>query len=80
MEEREIIEQTGGQIEGRPIETITAEIRILKARAGEDIIGIGQRLIEAKEQLPHGEWLPWLENEVQFSERSAQQFMRIAKE
>lgn len=64
----------------RPIETITAEIQILKQRAGEDIIGIGQRLIEAKEQLQHGEWLPWLRDEVQFSERSAQQFMRIAKE
>lgn len=79
MDEREIIE-TGGQIEqARPIEVITAEIQILKQRAGEDIIGIGQRLIEAKSRLAHGEWLPWLENEVQFSEASAQRFMRLAK-
>lgn len=74
------MENTNLPAEIRPIETITAEIQILKQRAGEDIIGIGQRLIEAKEQLQHGEWLPWLRDEVQFSERSAQQFMRIAKE
>lgn len=64
----------------RDIETITAEILTLKQNAGDAIIGIGQRLIEAKEMLPHGSWLPWLEEQVEFSERTARNFMRLARE
>ena len=30
--------------------------------------------------LDHGEWLPWLTERVEFSERSAQNFMRLARE
>lgn len=66
--------------EVRDIETITAEILTLKQNAGDAIIGIGQRLIEAKEMLPHGAWLPWLEEQVEFSERTARNFMRLARE
>ena len=64
----------------RSIETITTEILTLKQDAGNAIIGIGQRLIEAKAMLPHGEWLPWLTEQVQFSERSAQNFMKLARQ
>jgi len=64
----------------RTIENITSEILRLKTDAGNAIIGIGQRLIEAKELLPHGEWLPWLNDQVEFSERTAQDFMRLARE
>ena len=64
----------------RTIETITAEIITLKTDAGNAIIGIGQRLIEAKEMLSHGQWLPWLTDQVEFSERTAQDFMRLARE
>lgn len=64
----------------RTIETITAEIEQLKARGGEVIIEIGKRLIEAKERLPHGEWAAWLADRVEFSERTAQEFMKIARE
>ena len=64
----------------RDIETITAEILTLKQNAGDAIIGIGQRLIEAKEMLPHGAWLPWLEEQVEFSERTARNFMCLARE
>lgn len=66
--------------ETRDIETITAEIIQLKHDAGNAIIGIGQRLIEAKAMLPHGEWLPWLEERVEYSERVAQKFMKLARE
>lgn len=65
--------------EVRPIEVITAEIQVLKFQVGTGLIEIGNRLIEAKEQLDHGEWLPWLEDQVQFSEVQAQRFMRLAK-
>lgn len=64
----------------RTIETVTEEILRLKSDAGNAIIGIGQRLTEAKEMLPHGEWLPWLTERVDFSERTAQNFMRLARE
>ena len=64
----------------RSIETITSEILQMKEDAGNAIIGIGQRLIEAKAMLPHGEWTQWLTEQVEFSERTAQNFMRLARE
>ena len=64
----------------RTIEAITQEILTCKVRAGEAILQIGRCLIEAKELLPHGEWLPWLNERVEFTERQAQRFMRLAKE
>ncbi len=64
----------------RDIETITGEIIQLKQDAGNAILSIGQRLIEAKALLPHGEWLPWLTERVEFSERTAQNFIRLARE
>ncbi len=38
----------------------------------------GELLIEAKATVRHGEWLPWLSANVQFSERTAQGYMRLA--
>lgn len=64
----------------RSIEAITSEILQLKQDAGNAILSIGQRLIEAKAMLPHGDWLPWLTEQVEFSERQAQRFMRLAQE
>lgn len=64
----------------RNIEAITSEILRLKNDAGNAILGIGQRLLEAKAMLPHGEWLPWLTERVEFSERQAQRFMKLAQE
>lgn len=64
----------------RPIEVITQEIKFYKVQAGSAIIEIGKRLCEAKQCLPHGVWGEWLQNEVEFSERTAQNFMKIARE
>ena len=64
----------------RNIEAITSELLQLKNDAGNAILGIGQRLLEAKAMLPHGEWLPWLTEQVEFSERQAQRFMKLAQE
>lgn len=64
----------------RPIEVITQEIKFYKFQAGAAIIEIGKRLCEAKQCLPHGAWGDWLQNEVEFSERTAQNFMKIARE
>ena len=76
-----IIAQTMAKpVEGRTIETITDEILDAKRTGGEAILTIGRCLIEAKDMLPHGEWLPWLNERVELSERAAQRFMRLARE
>ncbi len=64
----------------RPLEVIEQEIQFYKQTAGESILQIGRRLIEAKAQLEHGEWRVWLSEKVEFSEASAQRFMRLARE
>ena len=64
----------------KDIEAITGEILALKEKAGTAILDIGRRLIDAKALLPHGEWLPWLNERVEFSERTARNFMRLARE
>lgn len=70
--------------EERTPEQIGAEIRMY-VDVGRRVtllcaIEIGRRLVEAKDLLSHGEWLPWLEKETEFSERSAQNYMKIFNE
>ena len=43
------------------------------------IIEIGRKLIEAKELLNHGEWLPWLQEHCVLSERTANRYMAVAR-
>ena len=66
--------------EGRGIEAITQEILDAKRRGGEAILTIGRCLTEAKQALPPGEWLPWLNERGGFSERTARNFMRLSRE
>jgi hypothetical protein len=55
--------------------TVLAEnavaIRKLTARLIDDAIEIGRRLSDCKKRLGHGNWLPWLEREFGWSERTA---------
>lgn len=64
----------------RTIETVTQDILQIKQRVGEDFMELGHCLCEAKEMLPHGEWLPWLSERVQFSDRTAQKYMSLWRE
>lgn len=68
----------------RSIEIVTTEIKTLCRQAQNMAlmyaIEIGNRLHEAKAMLPHGEWGDWLKNGVNFSQSSANNFMRIADE
>jgi len=70
--------------EKRTPELIGAEIRMYVDTGRRMLtlcgIEIGRRLVEAKEMLEHGEWLPWLERETEFSERTAQNYMRVFRE
>jgi hypothetical protein len=42
-------------------------------------IAAGSLLIEAKDQVPRGQWLPWLKEHCAISERTAQAYMRVAR-
>lgn len=70
--------------QARSVATITAEIRVITAQARKMMltaaVEIGERLLEAKEMVPHGEWAAYLQNEVEFSQSTAQNFMKLAKE
>lgn len=66
--------------EERDLFLIEGEILFYKRQAGGAFLEIGKRLNEAKRQLSHGEWLPWLREKVDISERSAQDLMRLARE
>lgn len=60
------------------IEKTTAEILILKDQTAQNIIEIGKRLIEAKENLQHGEFTEWLKKKVDIGHRTANNFMKVA--
>lgn len=68
----------------RDAKTIAEEIREIKAEvratAVRGAIEIGKRLKECKSLVPYGEWGRWLEENVEYSERTAQDLMRIADE
>ena len=68
----------------RTPEVIGAEIRSLTTQARSITlwygIEIGRRLTEAKEMVNHGEWLPFLEQQTEFSQPTASRFMRLYKE
>ena len=68
----------------RDIQTVTTEIWMIRRQVEQTALSgaieIGRRLTEAKELLPHGEWGRWLREEVSFSQRTANNFMRLAAE
>jgi hypothetical protein len=41
------------------------------------IVIIGRNLVEAREICPHGEWLPWLKREFDWSHSTADRFMQV---
>lgn len=55
-----------------------AHVRAAWQDAVESIIETGRRLIEAKERVGHGQWLPTVEL-LPFSERTAQRLMTVAQ-
>ena len=48
-------------------------------RAAQDIIDIGQKLIEVKARLGHGSFGGWLEAEFEWSDQTALNFMNVAR-
>ena len=56
------------------------EIRNLIKRTAQDVIDIGQKLIEAKEQLGHGQFEDWLRTEFNWGQWTARKFMQVARQ
>lgn len=82
MESAETVPAAASEVPAppRPLADITAEIRFYKAQTVSNILEIGRRLIEAKAQLGHGQWLKWLEEEVEFSRQTADRFIQLSRE
>ena len=56
------------------------EIKAREKAIWENIIEIGNRLIEVKNALPHGQFERWVKLEFQWSDRTARKYMTVAKE
>src|SRR4051794_8982872 len=63
----------------RDLALIGGELQSVLARESKDVILIGRLLIEARSQLEHGEWLPWLLVSFSLSVRSAENYMSAAR-
>ena len=57
---------------------IVSEIKRYLQKTSDNIIQIGTLLLEAKKQVPHGEWGDWLIRNIDFSQNTANRFMRCA--
>lgn len=57
----------------------TSEIKALMKRTAQDIIEIGEKLIEVKGRLPHGAFGGWLESEFGWGTAQAARFMQVAE-
>ena len=66
------------------LHTLAAEINTIKTQTQkimmEAAVEIGRRLVEAKGAVGHGGWGAWLEHNVDYSERTAQNLIRIFQE
>lgn len=65
----------------RTAENIAIEINTIKKQTQKVMLSasieIGRRLAEAKSLVPHGAWGDWLEQNVNYSERTAQNLIKI---
>lgn len=70
--------------EGRTLEIIATEINIIKEQTRATVLSaaveVGKRLVEAKAAVEQGMWGKWLKDNVDFSERKAQELMRVWQE
>lgn len=80
----ELTRMSPHDVANRTIDDVTREVIELKQQATMMmvcyIIEIGRRLREAKEMLPHGEWGNWLKDKVQYSQSTADNYMKIFDE
>ncbi|WP_250126633.1 DUF3102 domain-containing protein [Chroococcidiopsis sp. CCMEE 29] len=63
----------------RFVQQQTGEIRALMKRTAQGIVEIGQKLIEVKERIGHGQFGLWLNAEFEWSQDTATNFIRVAQ-
>ena len=73
----EIQTQRTPDVIGAEIRGLTQQAKTMTLWFG---IEIGRRLTEAKEMLEHGQWLPYLKAQTEFSQTSASRLMRLYDE
>ena len=61
------------------LEARADKIRKLRADVQRGMIEIGRELNEAKKEVPHGQWGAWLAREFDWTDRTARNFMAVAK-
>lgn len=80
----EVVPAAETTIANRTPDVIAAEIRdideIARQHAVRSATDIGEKLIEAKALVDHGEWASWLKQNVNYSQSTANNFMRVAVE
>lgn len=63
-----------------PIPQLKMEIQFYERQTATGMLEIGKRLIQIKEQLPHGEFIGWVERELNYTRMTASRFMRAYEE
>ncbi|MDJ0691585.1 MAG: DUF3102 domain-containing protein [Xenococcaceae cyanobacterium MO_188.B32] len=58
----------------------TSEIKGLIRQTAQEIVEVGQKLAEVKQQLKHGQFRSWLKNEFNWSVSSATKFMQVSEQ
>lgn len=58
---------------------LVSEIKFFENQAVASYWEIGKRLIKAKEQVEHGNWLEWVDKNLGYSERVTQQLIKIGE-
>ena len=68
----------------RTPDTIATEINLIVQKTKEVVLSaaieIGKRLVEAKELVKHGEWEQWLQDNVNYSQSTANNLMAVYRE
>lgn len=62
------------------VKRMTTEIKVIQDNVCRGMIEIGKRLIEIKKEVGHGNWLEYLDKELGYSVRTAQQLMKVYEE
>jgi hypothetical protein len=69
--------ETGLQLLVSEINVLHSEILSALRTNIDKAIRIGELLAEQKSELGHGQWLPWLEANIKFTDRTARNYMRV---
>ena len=69
----------GGKLPSRTLAQITESAKMHVQGAGQNLLQLGQDMLDAKALLGHGQWMPWLQ-EIGQKPRTAENLMRLARE